>query len=137
MANRNYFFSVTAAERITHKRVKKVTLRRNGMVLVQFKDGQTNVLNCLDFQQDFIDFRQRQSRDLLLSPMTQTLYACKSAVAEKVYSVVIEAGRLRCSCKDWERQLEEGLQRPCCKHCYAVMRNLGCYSLQDCLKGAV
>jgi hypothetical protein len=132
--NRNYFFSVKAAERITHKKVKKVALWRNGAVLVHFKDGKINTVDPLDFQRDFVDFRQRQSRDILLSRITRTLYACKSAVHEKVYSVVIEPDRLRCNCKDWEIQLEEGLQRPCCKHCYAVMRNLGCNSLQDFLK---
>lgn len=130
----DYFVSVRAAERITSKRVKKVSLWRNGAILVHFKDGKMNVVDPLDFQRDFVDFRQQQSRDILLSRITPTLYACKSAAHQKVYSVVIEEERLRCNCKDWEIQLEEGLQRPCCKHGYAVLQKLGCGSLQDFLQ---
>ncbi|MGB2923805.1 MAG: SWIM zinc finger family protein [Limnothrix sp.] len=129
----SYFVSVRAAERITNKRVKKVSQWRNGAILVHFKDGKISVVDPLDFQRDFVDFRQQQGQELLLKRITPTLFACKSAAHEKVYSVVIEEERLRCNCKDWETQLEEGLQRPCCKHCYAVLQKLGCKSLQDFL----
>lgn len=130
----DYFFSVRAAERITNQKVKRVSLWRNGTVLIYFKNGNINVADPLEFQQDFVDFRQQRSREILLSRLTKTLYACKSAAHDQVYSVVLEADGLRCNCKDWEIQSEQGIEHPCCKHGYAVLRSLGCDSLQDYLK---
>lgn len=133
--NHQYFFSVRAAERITNQPVQKVSLWRNGAILVHFKNGKLNMLDPDSFKRDFVDFRQQQSRQIAAQKITPTRYSCASTThPHQHYAINIEGDRLQCSCKDWIVQEEEGLRRPCCKHCYAVLREIGCDSLQDFLK---
>lgn len=131
-------FTKEAAKRIlghSVKRVERVELMKNGAVLVVYltaKGRCSTFVSRKKFMTDFVEVRREDARSLLSHAIGEGMYAV-SSLRGGAYTVVTTSTAVRCSCKDYERQIHE-FGRGCCKHGYHVLKNwFGLDSLKDYL----
>lgn len=86
------------------------------------------------FKQHFADWRKANSQGLVVTKhiLSQNTYTVRNEVKDTRYQVVCRTNELTCTCDDWQNQ-KELIGRACCKHCYAVLNQLGYSSLADYL----
>ena len=122
----DFIYSKIAATRIFGKQAQAVTVERDRAV-VTFTDGSTATTSSAEFKKQFAENRRLAGEAISdVQQINDVTYRVKGE-----YTVSVFPDCLECDCQDWLNQLEVGIKRPCCKHCYAVLNQLGCTSLAE------
>ena len=126
----NYIYSKAAAKRIFDKTktVNTVNVDRDRVRAI-FSDGTTESTSTAEFKRHFAEYRQEQGKKLspMLSPEDDSIWYVSR------YKVVVYSDYLSCNCRDWKAQSAIGISRPCCKHVYSVLYQMGYGKLSEYL----
>lgn len=128
----SYVFSKATASRIYGKEAKAVEVERD-RVITTFSDGTSETTSTVTFKEHFAEHRREQGKDLSPMPGKNNLWHVGK------FRVTVHPNRLSCNCRDWQSQSAIGIKRPCCKHCFSVLYQLGYGKLSEYLeaKGSV
>ena len=122
-------YSKVTAARIFGKQAQAIELDRDRAV-VTFTDGTSAIASTAQFKQQFAENRRQAGKAITdVKQINEFTYRVKGQ-----YTVSVFPDALECDCQDWHNQLEVGINRPTCKHCYAVLNQLGCTSLAEFVK---
>jgi hypothetical protein len=85
----------------------------------------------------FVEWRKASSRSMQVSQVTRgsDLFSVRNEGKSTVYKVQTYTGGIRCECEDFKNQARF-LGQACCKHCYAVLGQLGFVSLTDYIEAS-
>jgi len=83
------------------------------------------------YHQHFVD-RRREAARALLTYRTVEGWVVLNPLKNTTYQVKTYKTHLSCTCEDYRNQVYF-LGRACCKHCYAVLAELGFTSLREYL----
>lgn len=132
----NLIFSIAAAGRILGKRIYEVRLLPF-VVLVRglLANGQkfARFVSKHDFLNHFADRRKNDAKNINIIPDiddSNIFRAYGNADNSKVYKLTKELRAIACNCEDYKNQ-QTFIQRGICKHGYAVLFQLGYFSLKD------
>ena len=131
----NFIYSVSAVRRMFNipagLRVRLVVWWRVAWVYIQ---GQRpRFISLKAFKQHFVDWRKSQANRLMVAQSSRNTYRVVNPVKSTAYTVTAEAEWVDCECEDFKNQILL-LKQGCCKHCYAVLQQLGYSSLQAYLQ---
>ncbi|MFB6276086.1 MAG: hypothetical protein ABEI32_08065, partial [Halothece sp.] len=124
----SYVFSRSAATRIFGKKAKSVAVDSDRVVVV-FTDETTQTTSSKTFKEHFAEHRRQLGKTLSPLPGLENNQWHVSR-----YEVKVHSDFLTCNCNDWTNQKAIGIKRPCCKHCFSVLYQLGYGKLSEYLK---
>ncbi|XGB42866.1 MAG: hypothetical protein LVS60_03340 [Nodosilinea sp. LVE1205-7] len=133
----NILYSAAAVRRLLGLNASSsVQLKKFAWVIwVWVKGRRPTFISKRVFLQHFVEWRKAQSRGLrvtaLLSPARH--YSVRNPSRNTAYLVEQRSDGVFCTCDDFNNQLEF-FSQGCCKHGYAVLRQLGWSSLQAYLQ---
>lgn len=90
-----------------------------------------------DYIRQFVADRQARSQSLSATQHIddKTVWTVWNESNDNRYTVTVTRDFVHCDCPDWQNQQEAfGHVKVCCKHGYAVLRQLGFGTLKDYLK---
>jgi len=124
----NYIYSKAAASRILGKKVISVAVEGD-RVKCQLWDTTFRTTTTARFKEHFAERRREQGKKL---EPKRNFFTCDWYV--NGYTVDVKPDRLDCCCEDWKTQKRIGINRPTCKHCYAVLYKMGYGKLSEYLE---
>ncbi|WP_346293974.1 hypothetical protein [Sphaerothrix gracilis] len=105
------------------------------VVWVWIKGQRPTFISKRQFKQHFIDWRKQQGEKLTVVQWREEPHRFSVSNPRKgtVYHVECTPHGLDCECEDYKNQIIL-LHKGCCKHCYAVLSQLGLGSLSEYLE---
>lgn len=137
MTAQNILYSVSAARRILgiyYPEIKVQIQVWKKVIWVWVEGRRPTLISKSKFRQQFIEWRQLQSRDVAISrhPRLRHTFIVQNPKSNSTYEVVASSDRVHCQCEDYRNQVKF-FGNGCCKHGYTTLNYLGYSTLREYL----